>query len=217
MLLITMDNLWFPCWISIWKDTSQPIFHFLADSVWFNDEAIVVLQQFTVVVARSLNIKNNPRLLNRSTVVASPWWACSALSASLQVPICNYQHFILPLHVLYIVRRYTTDLHGARRDRYAFSIALQKTFTFKSKTRFLVTLKTWESPLPSPTPSSSCSQLIDDGDCPPLVPLPCLPHGCHWALYTVFAGSIHSFLIGTEITGLVLQAPRSQQGGRGTL
>ena len=28
---------------------------------------------------------------------------------------------------------------------------------------------------------------------------------------------INSFLIGTEITGLVLQASRSQQGGRGTL
>lgn len=28
---------------------------------------------------------------------------------------------------------------------------------------------------------------------------------------------INSFLIGKEITGLVLQASRSQQGGRGTL
>lgn len=167
-------------------------FYLLVMSVWFNGKVKVVLQQFTVVAPSSLNIKSNVRLLNRSTFAALPWWACRTISASLQVPTCNYLHFILPLHVFYIIRRYTTDPHDARRDWRAFSIALQKTLTFKSKTEYLVTLKAVESR--PPPPPTSCSQLIDDGDCNSLTPASRMAVTEHFAL-SLRALFIH-FLLG---------------------
>lgn len=162
-------------------------------SVWFNGKVKVVLQQFTVITASSLNIKSHVRLLNRSTFAASPWWACRTISASLQVPTCNYLHLFF-LFMFSTSSGVTQQTHTTPAGTCVpLASHWKKHWLLKAKLSFLWRWRPYVESRPPPPPTT-CSQLIDDGDCNSLNPASRMAVTEHFAL-SLRALFIH-FLLG---------------------